>query len=279
VAGNAFAAALGKGTWVMNAADAMGPAERIPAARTGTADLPDSYADADRFTARSFVFDKLREEILSGKLQPGTRLRQADLGARLRVSTSPVREAFRQLATIGLVEILPHRGAVVIEPQASDLSQMYQVRGLLEPMCNAWAAQHISDEELQALEQTLDETRNVQSIAEITRLNRRFHALIASASGNRHLAEVVLNLLDQSTPYIGTIFRTDVQALVSKQAREHGEILEALRNRDPERAYAASLQHLAPLNIDGSVSPADAPFTQLWLPRGIRDYIERRGSE
>lgn len=260
----------------MNASDA---AERSHAARPVTNELPDSYADADRFTARSFVFDKLREEILSGKLRPGTRLRQAELGARLRVSTSPVREAFRQLATIGLVEIQPHRGAVVVEPQAPDLSQMYQVRALLEPMCDAWAAQRISDEDLDVLAETLDDSRNVESIAEITRLNRRFHALIASSSGNKHLAEVVLKLLDQSTPYIGTIFRTNVQALASKQAREHGAILDALKSRDPERAYAASLQHLAPLNMDGTVSPVDAPFTQLWLPHGIRDYLKHGHTE
>jgi hypothetical protein len=56
-------------------------------------------------------------------------------------------------------------------------------------------------------------------------------------------------------------------------------MLEALRSHDPEQAYAASLQHLAPLNIDGSVPPPDAPFTQLWLPQGIRGYVRRRGSE
>jgi DNA-binding GntR family transcriptional regulator len=245
-----------------------------PARRMNADELPENYADADRFTARSFVFDKLREEILSGKLPPGTRLRQAELGARLRVSTSPVREAFRQLATIGLVEIQAHRGAIVIEPRAADLSQMYQVRALLEPMCNAWAAQRIQDEEIGELAATLDETRAIESIAEITRLNRRFHSLIATASGNGHLAQVVLNLLDLSTPYIGTIFRTNVQGLVSKQQREHGQILEALRNRDPEAAYAASLQHLAPLNIDGTVSPIDAPFTDLWLPKGVRGYLK-----
>jgi DNA-binding GntR family transcriptional regulator len=254
-------------------------AEWLHATRPDSGDLQESYVDAAGFTARSIVFDKLREEILSGKLQPGTRLRQAELGARFRVSTSPVREAIRQLAGIGLVEIQPHRGAVIIEPQASDLSQMYQVRALLEPMCNAWAAQRIDTQDLEALATTLAETRKVQSIAEITRLNRRFHVLIATASGNSHLAKVVLNLLDLSTPYIGTIFRTNVQALVSKQAREHGEILEALRNRDPERAYAASLQHLAPLNIDGTVSTADAPFSELWLPKGIRDYLERRRAD
>jgi DNA-binding GntR family transcriptional regulator len=258
----------------MTADSSIDPGEAVQARRLNADELPDSYAGADRFTARSFVFDKLREEILSGKLPPGTRLRQAELGARLCVSTSPVREAFRQLATIGLVEILPHRGAIVIEPQASDLSQMYQVRALLEPMCTAWAAQRIQDADLDELEATLDELRTLQSIPEITRLNRRFHALIAGVSGNSHLAEVVLNLLDLSTPYIGTIFRTNVQALVSKQAKEHGHMLEALRNRDPEAAYAASLQHLAPLNIDGTVSPIDAPFTQLWLPKGVRDYLK-----
>jgi DNA-binding GntR family transcriptional regulator len=245
-----------------------------PPPRRPSDQMPETYADADRHTARSFVFDRLREEILSGKLAPGTRLRQAELGARLRVSTSPVREAFRQLATIGLVEIQPHRGAIVVEPLGVDLSHMYQVRALIEPMCNAWAAQRILDEDLDRLEGTLEDMHNVQNIAEITRLNRRFHALIASASGNTYLAQAVLNLLDLSTPYIGTIFRTDVQSVVRKQASEHGHILAALRNRDPEEAYSASLRHLAPLNIDGTVSSSDAPFMELWLPTGVRDYLQ-----
>jgi DNA-binding GntR family transcriptional regulator len=236
--------------------------------------MPESYADADRLTARSFVFDRLREEILSGKLAPGTRLRQAELGARLRVSTSPVREAFRQLATIGLVEIQPHRGAIVVEPVGVDLSHMYQVRALIEPMCNAWAAQRIADEDIDLLHATVEEMHNVQNVAEITRLNRRFHALIAGASGNSYLAQAVLNLLDLSTPYIGTIFRTNLQAIAKKQATEHGQILAALKDHDPEKAYTASLQHLAPLNIDGTISPSDAPFTELWLPEGIRDYLQ-----
>jgi DNA-binding GntR family transcriptional regulator len=236
--------------------------------------LPETYSDTDRHTARSFVFDRLREEILSGKLPAGTRLRQNDLAARLQVSTSPVREAFRQLATIGLVAIHPHRGATVVEPLAVDLSHMYQVRALLEPMCNAWAAQRISDGELDSLQETLDEMHNVQNIAEITALNRRFHGIVAAASGNPYLAQVVNNLLDLSTPYIGTIFRTNIEAVANKQAREHGEILTALRRRSPEQAYAASLHHLAPLNIDGTVSPRDAPFTDVWVPQGIREYLE-----
>ena len=77
-------------------------------------------------------------------------------------------------------------------------------------------------------------------------------------------------MLDLSTPYIGTIFRTNLQAIVKKQAAEHGQILAALKDHDPEKAYTASLQHLAPLNIDGTVSPSDAPFTELRLPKGIR---------
>ena len=81
-------------------------------------------------------------------------------------------------------------------------------------------------------------------------------------------------MLDLSTPYIGTIFRTNLQAIAKKQASEHGQILAALKDHDPEKAYAASLRHLAPLNIDGTVSPSDAPFTELWLPKGLRDYLQ-----
>jgi DNA-binding GntR family transcriptional regulator len=237
-------------------------------------DLPENYAGADRPTAQSFVFMKLREEILSGRLAPGTRLRQADLGARLQVSTSPIREAFRQLATIGLVEIQPHRGAIVVEPQASDLSHMYQVRGLLEPMCTAWAATQIGDSDLEFLDAAIDAEEGISSVLEMTAVNRRFHGHIASICGNSYLAQVVLNLLELSTPYIGTIFRTDIDKLVQRQTKEHREIVEALRARDPEWAYKASLHHLAPLNIDGTVSTPDAPFTDVWLPSALRKYLE-----
>jgi DNA-binding GntR family transcriptional regulator len=229
--------------------------------------------EVDRHTARSLVFDRLREQILSGHLPPGTRLRQADLAARLNVSTSPVREAFRQLATIGLVEIHSHRGAIVVQPMATDLSHMYQVRALLEPMCNAWAAQRITDSELDVLESALDDMRGVQVVGDIIGLNRRFHRLIAAASGNSYLAEVVTNLIDLSTPYVGTILRTNIPAFVVRQAEQHVGILEALRSRDPERAYAVSLRHLEPLNIDGTMSPSDAPFTNVWLPPSMREFL------
>jgi DNA-binding GntR family transcriptional regulator len=236
-------------------------------------DLPESYAGASRPTAQSFVFMKLREEILNGVLPPGTRLRQADIGARLQVSTSPIREAFRQLATVGLVEIQPHRGAVVIEPQASDLSHMYQVRGLLEPICTAWAAEQISDSDIKYLDAAVEAEHDVSSVLEMTSLNRRFHGHIANVCGNSYLAQMVLNLLELSTPYIGTIFRTDLEKLVQRQAAEHHEIVQALRARDPEWAYKASLHHLAPLNIDGSRSTPDAPYTDVWLPSALRKYL------
>ena len=225
-------------------------------------------------TTRSAVVARLRDEILAGDLPYGTRLRQADVAARFNISTTPVREAFRELATLGLVEIQAHRGAVVLRPSGEELAHIYEVRMLLEPMSVAWSAQRMTEDQLQEAQTLIELMQDPASPDAATLLNRRFHGLLAGACGNQHLGELVVNLLDLSTPYIMRVLESSEER-TSHQTAEHIEILAACAARDPERAHAASLRHLThlPLEVDeGASSPLQPQFDSRWLPSGLSDW-------
>jgi DNA-binding GntR family transcriptional regulator len=222
-------------------------------------------------TTRSVVVARLRDEILAGVLPSGTRLRQADIAARFKISTTPVREAFRELATLGLVEINAHRGAVVLGPSGEELAHIYEVRVLLEPMSVAWSAQRVTPEQLEQAQQIIGLMQDPASPEAMATLNRRFHALLAEACGNQFLGERVLNLLDLSTPYIMRVAESSEER-AAHQTAEHVEILAACAAGDPDRAYAASLRHLMrlPLEVDeGTTSPIRPNFPTRWLPPGV----------
>jgi DNA-binding GntR family transcriptional regulator len=221
-------------------------------------------------TARSVVVARLREEILSGRTPYGTRLRQGDVASRFGISTTPVREAFRELATLGLVEIQAHRGAVVLRPSAEELAHIYEVRALLEPVSVAWSSQRITPGQLDKAWKIIELMREPATPDVAATLNRRFHAVIADACGNQHLSELVINLLDLSTPYIVRVVESSNER-TKRQNAEHEEILRACASGDPKRAYEASVAHLTQLHLkvdeDGAKrQPIHATFDTRWLP-------------
>jgi DNA-binding GntR family transcriptional regulator len=220
-------------------------------------------------TTHAAVVMRLRNEILRGQLAYGTRLRQADVARRFNISTTPVREAFRELATLGLVEVFPHRGAVVIQPSGDELADIYQVRTLLEPVCTAWSAQNISELELDRSEAVLHLMEKPNASSLIPELNREFHSIFARGSGNKRMSEVVINMMDLSTPYIALLYGSGGERF-KHQAQEHREILEACRERNSERAYAASLRHLSALKLPDGSGTGVATFEKRWLPVQLR---------
>jgi DNA-binding GntR family transcriptional regulator len=135
---------------------------------------------------------ELREAILAGTLQPGTRLRAEALAERLSSSRTPVREALLLLAREGLVEIEPRRGASVRAFDAADVSELYEVRALIEPHAAALAAQRIDAEALARLtalhERSLaHDASDEASVAQQLALNEDFHRLILEAAASRRL--------------------------------------------------------------------------------------------
>ena len=105
----------------------------------------------DKYSLRGRVFNRIREDILSGKYKENDELKEMTIGEELGVSRTPVREAFRQLELEGLIQIIPNKGAYVTGITKKDVKDIYMIRSLLEGLCAAWATENISEELMEEL--------------------------------------------------------------------------------------------------------------------------------
>ncbi len=143
------------------------------------------------------VFQKIREDILNGKYKENDELRENTIGKELGVSRTPVREALRQLELEGLVTIIPNRGAYVTGISHKDIWDIYMIRSMLEGLCARWATEHITEDQLDELEETIllsefqmkkESGFNAEQVAA---LDGSFHAILYEASGSRILSHVL----------------------------------------------------------------------------------------
>ena len=132
-------------------------------------------------TAHVYVRETIRMAILNGQLPGGTRLVQSDLAAQLAVSTTPVREALRDLASEGLIRIDPHHGGVVAELDEDDLREVYQIRQRIEPFALEVAMPFLTDEILDRAQELHVEISAAPHSAAWVQLNRDFHMTIYEA--------------------------------------------------------------------------------------------------
>src|SRR5204862_25361 len=162
--------------------------------------------------------ERLREQILSGELEPGAELAEVALSEQLGVSRGPVREALGRLASEGLVIVRPRRGAVVRSLSKEEFLELYQVREALEMMAVRLAVPRLSKddlEDLQRLNQTMARHAERDEVARFFEANLAFHDRLLEASGNTTLQEL-------SRPLIAPDY--DVQMLLdlSRTVEEAG---------------------------------------------------------
>ena len=198
----------------------------------------------ERRTAHQMVRDSLRGAILDGTLPAGSRLVQADIAVRLQVSTTPVREALRDLASEGLIRLDAHRGAVVRETSLHEVREIYLIRRLLEPEAVKAAVQEMTPDLLAKLQRLQADLDNAKDPARWVALNREFHRLLNGASGLDRLAEILNHLDDNAAVYVNmTSGVTDVDHLDSGNQHHH-RLLEACRDGDAERAAKLVVEQL-----------------------------------
>lgn len=190
--------------------------------------------------------DRLRDLIVQGNLAPGARLNERLLTAQLGVSRTPLREAFKVLATEGLVELLPNRGAIVSQMDPHRLSETLAVMGALEALAGELACQNASDaqiNEIRALHYEMLAYHARGDLAGYFKFNQAIHLKLVKYSGNA----VLYNTYRQLN---GNVRRARYMANLSKErwdaaVREHDEILAALGARDVKRIRALLSDHLA----------------------------------
>jgi DNA-binding GntR family transcriptional regulator len=231
------------------------------------AGLFDYLQDVEHRTAQETVVASLREAIIGGLLSGGTRLVQSKLSAQLGVSTTPVREAMRQLAAEGLIRMDPFRGAIVHTPTLDEVREVYELRLLLEPVAIRKASEHLTADELAAAGQLQRQMDGVTDGATWVLMNREFHGRLLRASGAPRLSEFIERLITDATSQVALSIKADPRRMAEGN-REHKRILLALQRRDMPaldrlvtehlRATVHAIEHLAaqPATGGGRVAKA-----------------------
>lgn len=198
----------------------------------------------ERRTAHELVRETLRRAILRGTVAGGTRLVQAEIAEQLGVSTTPVREALRDLATEGLIDLDAHRGATVHRLDVHELREIYWLRTLLEPGAMRRAAEGLEDgtlERVGQIQQRMDDETDVGLWAD---LNREFHGTLVAGLRLPRLRSILQGLQDGAAPYVGLLLQR-VGDFTEQANGEHRELLDALAAQDGDRAAAITEHHLA----------------------------------
>ena len=215
---------------------------------TSTEDLTAIFGQPAALTGRrtmhEFVHSTLRNAILDGQLTGGTRLVQSEIAATLQVSTTPVREALRDLAAEGLIRLDPHRGGVVRELDLKELEEIYRLRVVLEPEALRLAWPHLTDKLIDRVEQLHHQIQAADSAADFTHLNSEFHGAVYDLSNAPRLLGILENLTATWVMYVSASLIQDKENQV-RASEGHNEILKALRTRDLDAAIASTIDHLA----------------------------------
>jgi DNA-binding GntR family transcriptional regulator len=205
----------------------------------------DTMETSDKYSLRGKVYDRIREDILNGVYKEHEELKEATLGKKMDVSRTPVREALRQLELEGLVEIVPNKGARVTGITKKDIEDIYQIRYLLEGLSARWATEHVTEELIDKMEETLYLTEfhaKKGNFMQVFELDSQFHELMYAASGSKMLNHILSDFHMYVTRMRKSILSSDSRSKNSTE--EHRAILEAIKERDPDKAEQCAHDHV-----------------------------------
>lgn len=191
------------------------------------------------------VADRVRELIEQGDLAPGERISEKQLCERFGVSRTPLREALKVLASEGLVELLPNRGARVVRLTLKMVKDTYDLMGALEGLSGELACQNISDEGIRAIRALHDEMLRhyrERNLPDYFRVNQRIHEGILAASANEVLQETYSNLSQRVKRVRYSKKMTD--DFWRKAVQDHEHMILALEARDGRRLGQILRDHL-----------------------------------
>src|SRR6056297_877527 len=191
------------------------------------------------------IANRLRRNILRGKLLPGMAVKERDIAADMGVSRTPIREAIRILSKEGLVELRPSRSPIVAVSDFSEVADQTEVLIALEKLSAELACKNASEAEIEnlaAITQYMSDHFNTTDALDMFEIDMSFHSAIAAASGNKALAET-------HGTFLRRLWRARYMAARQRRNRErvlnqHTRILDALRARNSDEAREAIGNHL-----------------------------------
>lgn len=188
------------------------------------------------------VYGILKKAIINGVLKPDVKLNEVKIAEQLSVSATPVREAFRKLAVDGLVVIVPWKGVRVKGYCESEVTEMYQIREVVEGLGARLATELIDDSTKSELRDIYDQAVKTKDSQEVVELNSLFHLIIMEASKNKRVSDFLIEFKELINR---DMFLTSYdEKRMKKCQKEHFEILEAIFENNPEKAEEKMRQHI-----------------------------------
>lgn len=189
------------------------------------------------------AYARLLSEIRSGSLRPGERVTETDLATRFGISRTPVREAIRLLEADGLVTHAPRVGATIRSLDYAEITELYEMRAVLEGTAARFASRAAYDSETAEMEAINAEMAEaVGDVDRLFTLNSRFHAVLLNAARNRFLVRSIRAI--QKTLLILGPSTMEEAGRVEMALAEHADVIAALRRHDGAEAEAAMRAHI-----------------------------------
>ena len=197
---------------------------------------------------REQLYESIMDAILTNQYHPGDLLQIDKLATDFGVSTTPVREALVRLEGTGLVKLMPNKGAQVTAVSSQDVSDIWEVRMLLEPYAARFATEKASEQEMQAMRSRLQYVLSTpEDFAGYLQSDIEVHELLARHITNRVLIDILEKLGRHYTRiryFAESDSIADRTGVIRQVTSEHIMVIESLLTRDADRAAAAVLEHL-----------------------------------
>ena len=200
---------------------------------------------SNSFSLTDEIADVVRERILKGEYEIGEKIKENQIATELKVSRTPIREAFKLLENEGLIDYIPNRGCFAKGFTKQDVDDIYAVREALEELAVRWAVARITEPELLALEEQVDLMEfytKKKDKKKVLELNTSFHEVIYASARSRFLAPVLRSYKEYIEKTRKSIFYE--QSYLEGILSEHRAIFEAIKDRDEERVVEAISKHL-----------------------------------
>ena len=207
--------------------------------------MPDSHNFTSSFSLTDEIVDIIRDRILKGEYKIGEKIKENQIATELKVSRTPIREAFKQLENEGLIDYIPNRGCFAKGFTRQDIEDIYAVRKALEILAVEWAVNRITSEQIQSLQDQSDlmefytARKDSKKVLEI---NTDFHDVIYNATGSRFMAQVLRSYKEYIEQTRKVIFYE--QEYLEEIFEEHKAVLMAIMSKDAEAAKEAMAKHL-----------------------------------
>jgi len=205
--------------------------------------------ETSKKSMEQLAYEKLKDAILRRMLAPGTQLVESTVSEKLKSSRTPIRNAIRRLSSEGLINLIPNRGAFVIQPSKEEIIQAFDIRAELESTGLKFAFDKITDKDIEELKSIAAKEASAtkeNDHKEYHAMNKAFHMFFARKSGNIFLIEFTEKILDRINVYLQLYDEFyNVKLAEFEGITDHKEIISLLQKKDMERIDKMLRSHIA----------------------------------